>query len=333
MRKLLSLALLASAFLASPVLGDVVPLTPEGRMMMAKREWLENAARARFGNEIVERARDWRRAYGAIIVGEEGRAARPRLLIKDEYGWYEVQPGATRRVALEVGHELNRLMLDEALWMERPYISARPCRGSARLFILRHAAKEQFGRAPCGENGLSARAASIAYQLRVPGGRGQSSAQPRVDPAPPGVPQAQQDLTRHIFHRLSEMAASWERKILAGFVDPYAEEVIVERPEGILRGRKAVVEWARRQQDWSSPGMGTRLTLHQASMPPVQGDLLYEFHELRWEEQGRPLRRTFSTLWRNNGGLWQIVHERVSEVKPVTGERHPWPTPGSSRQP
>ena len=330
MRNSLTLAcLMLWVLVSAPALGDVVPLTPEGRIMMAKREWLENAARTRFGNEIVERARDWRQAYGAIIVADERKGARPRMLIKDEYGWYEVRPGGTQRVPLDIGHELNRLMHEEALWMERPYSPAPACRGTARLFILRHAGKEQFGREPCGETTLSGRAASVALQLRVPSGRAESRGEPIADPAPPGVRQAQHDLSRHIFHRLSEMAASWERKILAGFVDPYAEEVIVERPEGVLRGRKTVVEWAKRQQDWSSPGMDSRLTLHQASMPPVQGDLLYEFHELRWEEQGRPLRQTFSTLWRNNGGLWQIVHERVSEVKPVTGERHPWPTPRS----
>jgi ketosteroid isomerase-like protein len=300
----------------------VAPLTAEGRAMMAKREWLENEVRARVGNDLVERARDWRYAYGAILVGDERKDAKPRLLIKDEYGWYEVQPGRTERLPMRAGHELNRLLLDEALWWERPYRSERACRGTARLFILRHAGKEQFGREPCGSVGLAGRAAEVAATRRVPPGMGRTTSEHIPDVTAGRMPQGQRDFTRQIFHRLSDMAAAWERKILTAFVDPYSEDVIVERPEGVLRGRKAVVDWARRRQDWSSPGMGSQLTMHQASMPPVQGDLFYGTHEMRWEEEGRPVRQTFSTLWRNNAGLWQIVHERVSLVKPVE-ERRP----------
>jgi ketosteroid isomerase-like protein len=316
-------------WLAAPAHADVAPLTPEGRIMMEKREAFEEATRARFGRDIVERLRDWRLNYGAVLVGQEGKNPRLRLLIKDEYGWYDVRPGATQRLPLVVGHELNRLMLQQALWMENSYSATRPCRGSARLFILWHAGRDTFGREPCGSRGLAGRAADVAEKLRVPAGVGQTTAASTFERPPRGLPPGQQELTRHIFHRLSDMAAAFERKLLAGFVDPYAEDVIVERPEGVLRGRKAVVDWARRLQDWSPPGMGSRMTLHQANFPPVLGDSFYATHELRWEEAGRPLRQTFSTLWRNNGGLWQIVHERVSEVKPVTGERPGQPGSGS----
>jgi ketosteroid isomerase-like protein len=289
--------------------------------MLAKRESLEYSARARLGNEIVERARDWRQAYGSVLVGDEHAAAGPRLLLKDEFGWYEVRPGRSQRLPARASQELNRLLLQDELWREDAYSDSAPCKARARLFILRHAGREQFGREPCRTTGLAGRAAAVAATLRVPSGRGETTAPPSAQPPPPGVPQDHQVLTRQIFDRLSEMAASWERKTLAGFVDPYAEAAVVERPEGVLRGRREIVQCAKRQQDWSSPGMGTRLTLQQASMPPVQGDAFYETHELRWEEGGRPLRQTFSALWRNNQGLWQIVHERVSAVKAVTDQR------------
>lgn len=329
MRKRLGIAFLLFCSLATPPLAaSVPPLTREGRILMASRQKLENTVEARFGGDMAHRLRDWNSTYGSIILGTEGKASAPRLLIKDEYGWYEVRPGSTRRLPQPVGHELNRLMHQEALWLENHSSIARPCRSGAQLFILRHAGKEQFGRQPCGASGLAGRVVEVASKLRVPPGPGRSTAALPPEDRSVGAPPGYQDFTRHMFHRLSDMAASWERKMLAGYVDPYAEDVIVERPEGVLRGRKAVVDWARREQDWSTRGLGNRLSLHQASFPPVQGDSFYSTHELRWEENGRPLRRTFSTLWRNNGGLWQIVHERVSEAKPVTEERNQRPSPG-----
>jgi hypothetical protein len=54
------------------------------------------------------------------------------------------------------------------------------------------------------------------------------------------------------------------------------------------------------------------------SMPAQESaSVRYTTHEVRWTQDGKPVRQTFSTAWRNNGGLWQIVHERVSVVKPV----------------
>ena len=65
--------------------------------MIAKRNCLENQLRERVGREVVERARGWRRSWGAILVGDQRQGARPRLLIKDEYGWYEIAAGRSRR--------------------------------------------------------------------------------------------------------------------------------------------------------------------------------------------------------------------------------------------
>jgi hypothetical protein len=107
-----------------------------------------------------------------------------------------------------------------------------------------------------------------------------------------------------------------------GYVDVYAIDVIVERPEAVLKGRRAVVDWAKHEQDWADPHVGSRLVLHQVTAPAqTDPNLLYETHELRFERQGKPVRQTFSALWRNNNGLWQMTHLRVSEVKPVTGLR------------
>lgn len=326
MRRLVAFScLIWAVFGSAGAMGDVAPLSPEDRIMLGKQQWLENAASVRLGHEIVERARDWRQAYGAILVAEERNGAKPRLLLKDEYGWFELAPGRTQRLPLEVGHELNRLLLQESLWRERSYSAGAPCRGSARLFILRHAGQQHFGREVCGAKGLAGRAAAVAATLRVPAGKVRTTAPPLAQALPSRVPQEQYDLNRHVFQRMADMAASWERKLLPGFVDLYSEDVIVERPEGVLRGRKAVVDWAKYQQDWASPGIGRPMTLQIVNMPPVQGDCFYSTHELRWDDEGQPRRQTFSTLWRNNGGLWQIVHERASAVKPAVGRAPPGP--------
>jgi len=316
-RSFRAILLLLGLLLPVAASADVAPLTPEGRLILAKRDWFEDQARARLGHDIIERSRDWRSAYGSILVGADRAGTKPRLLMKDEYGWYEVRPGATERLDPRVGHALNRLLLQKATWAGQPYRFDKPCRGAARLFVLRHAGQEQFGREPCGTLGLAGQVAEIAATLRAPS-RPTTTTDIAAEPAPPGVPQDHHDLTSYVYDRLSDMTASWERKRLAGFVEPYAEDAVIERPEGTLKGRNEIVDWARRQQDWTTPGIGTRLTLHQASMPPAEGDAFYETHEWRWEEGGRPLRQTFSALWQKREGLWQIVQERVSEVKPVT---------------
>jgi hypothetical protein len=123
------------------------------------------------------------------------------------------------------------------------------------------------------------------------------------------------------------MAAAWERKTLAGFVEPYAPDVILEGPFGVYQGRKMVVDWARDLQDWSAPYSEEdkrRRVERIVSENQEAKDVFYTKHELRWEEAGKPVRQTFSTMWRNHGGLWLIAHEKMSEVKPVTHDRVAW---------
>jgi hypothetical protein len=121
------------------------------------------------------------------------------------------------------------------------------------------------------------------------------------------------------------MLSAWDGKRLAGYVDPYAEDAIVERPEGTIKGRKALVDWVRHEQDWTGdyPQRWTRHVLTQMTTPAqTSNKALYTTHEIRWEgEDGQLKRQTFSTLWRNNAGLWQIAYERVSPVKPATDGR------------
>ena len=117
------------------------------------------------------------------------------------------------------------------------------------------------------------------------------------------------------------MAAAWNRKTLAGFVEPYAQDAIVERPEVTLRGRKAIIDWVRYLQHWDAPYStdDRELTVHEivSKAQPAVG-VFYTTHEFRWIEDGKPVRQTYSTMWRDQGGLWRIAHERVSAVKPVT---------------
>lgn len=325
MRKRLILAAFLALGMPSLAFADVAPLTPEGRIIMQKREAFERHVRTSFGDiGLIEKLRDWRKNWGFVIVGQEGARRPPRVLVKDEYGWFEMAPGQTRRLPLALGHELNRLLTSSAIWSEDAYKFRARCRETPRLFIVAHAGHDQFGRLGCGTEGLAAGVARIAETLHVPQ-RGPSGLLPAVERPPvPGVPINQQRNNNDIFERLSEMTASWERRTLAGYVDSYAEDVVVDRSEGLLKGRRAVVDWAKHEQNWNEayPAHPSRRLLHQMTMmAQPSNETLYTTHELRWEEEGRLKRQTFSTMWRNNKGLWQIAYERVSPVKPVTDGR------------
>lgn len=62
---------------------------------------------------------------------------------------------------------------------------------------------------------------------------------------PIGASAAYHDASTQTSAQLFEMAAAWERKTIAGFVEAYAPDVILVVPFGTYRGRNAVVGWAR----------------------------------------------------------------------------------------
>jgi hypothetical protein len=321
-------AALAALGLTLPAAATVAPPTPEQLIVMKEREAFENRARAAFGDVgLIERLRDWRKTWGFILV-EEGPRRAPRLLIKDEYGWYEMRAGETRRLSVDLGLELNRLLHRTDLWAEDAYNFHSRCAGTPRLFVIMHAGQDKFGRVGCGREGLTARVARTAEGLRALAGEARTTAPPRHEPPhPPGASADYFNASNKTSAQLFEMAAAWERKTLAGFVEPYAPDVILEGPFGTYRGRKMVVDWARHLQDWDAPYTegDRRLRVERVvSKNQEAEDVFYTTHELRWEEDGKPVRQTFSTMWRNHGGLWLIAHEKMSNVKPVTQERIPW---------
>lgn len=326
MRKIIGIGALAAAIALAPaaVTARVAPLTPEGRLMIERQQALENAVRERFSDALFNRVRDM---HGSIVVAEESARglSKPRVLVKDETGWFELRSSGPRRLSKRVGKELDRLLVPEALWNEQAYVGDQPCPGGARVFIIRHAMRDKFGRQPCAPTGLAGRAAEVAATLRVPPGGDSALPMATRRPAPPGLPAAEYAVGEHIFDRLSAMTSSWERRSLAGFVEPFSEEVIVELPGRSMRGREAVVEWARSLQDWSAPARGNRARLHRAELPRLKDGIMMVRWEVRWgEEEGRPMRRTFSATWREERGLWQIAYLRVSEIKQVTDERQVW---------
>jgi hypothetical protein len=80
--------------LAPPAAATVAPPTPEQIVMSQKREALENSARSAFGDVgLMERLRDWRKTWGYILIGQEDSPRPARLMVKDEFGWYEMRPG------------------------------------------------------------------------------------------------------------------------------------------------------------------------------------------------------------------------------------------------
>jgi hypothetical protein len=328
-KPLAAAAAFATVALSAPASATIPPPTPEQIIMMEKRQAFEAHARAAFGDSgLIEKLRDWRQHWGFVLVGSEGSRAAPRLLVKDEYGWYEMRPGQTRRLPSSLGLELNRLLHHPEIRDEEAYNFHSRCEGKPRLFVIMHAGNDKFGRLGCGPQGLAARVARTAEALRVLPGEARTTAPPRDErPHPPEAPPHYFEASNKVSGQLFEMIAAWERKTLAGFVEPYAENVIVERPERILKGRKAVVDWARHLQDWNSPYIerGKKLRVERiVSKAQEAKDVFYTTHELRWEEAGKPVRQTFSTMWRNHDGLWLIAHEKVSEVKPVSGERMAW---------
>lgn len=326
MRQILSIGALVAAICLAPAGASarVAPLTPEARLMFERQQALENAVRERFGDPAFNGVRE---AYGSIIVAEETSRglSRPRVLVKDETGWFELRGSGRRKLSDRVAHELNRLLVPEALWNEQAHVEGRHCPGRARLFIIRHAQKDKFGRQACGPSGRAGRAAEVAASLRVPAGGDFALPAPTRRPPPSGLPPAEYAVGEHIFDRLSEMTASWQRRSLAGFVDPFAADAIVELPGRRMRGRGELVEWARSVRDWSAPPRGGRTRLHRAEMPRLRDGTMIVRWEVRWgEEEGRPMRRTHSATWRENRGLWEIAHLRMSEDKPVTDERQIW---------
>jgi hypothetical protein len=86
------------------------------------------------------------------------------------------------------------------------------------------------------------------------------------------------------------------------------------------------VDLARHLQDWSAPYFeeDKRRRVERTVSENEAKDVFYTKHELLWEEAGKPVRQTFSAMWRNHGGLWLIAHEKISEVKPVTHDRVAW---------
>ena len=314
---------------ALPAIATVVPPTPEQMVMMAKREALENRARSAFGDiGLIEKLRDWRKNWGFVLVGEEGSRKPPRLMIKDEFGWYEMRSGETRRVPLVLGLELNRLLHRSDLWAEDAANPRSTCTGRPRLFVIMHAGKDMFGRLGCGPEGLAARVARTVEAGRPQRGPERTTAPPRDEPEPPpGASAAYYEASSQASGQLFEMAAAWERKTLGGFVEAYAPDVVLEGPFGVYRGRKMAVDWARHLQDWNAPYAegDKRLRVERiVSKNQEAKDVFFTAHEFRWEEAGKPVRQTFSTTWRNYDGLWLIAHQRMSEVKPVTSERVAW---------
>jgi hypothetical protein len=96
------------------------------------------------------------------------------------------------------------------------------------LFVIAHAGKDQFGRLGCGPAGLAARwlrrprrfaCCPVSRTRQLP------PLQRRSDP--PGASPAYFEASSQISAQLFEMVAAWERKTLAGFVEPYAPDVIL----------------------------------------------------------------------------------------------------------
>jgi hypothetical protein len=326
MRKFFGAMGFAAACLSpATVSARVAPMTPEQQVRMDRQVALENAMRARFSDATFNQVRDM---HASIIVAEEQRGVPtlPRVLVKDEHGWHELARDGRRALPQRISHELDRLMLDGDLWREEPYVAGQPCRGPTRVFLLRQLHHgDRYGRQPCGAAGLAGGVAEVAATLRIPQRVAATTAPPEATDAPPGVSAAEYKASRQMHALLEHSVWSWERRSLAGFVDPYAENVLVELPGRTLRGRAEVIAWAKGLRDWSPGGGFPRMTLHRAEWPRPQQDYAFGRWEVRWGEgQGRPMRRTYSATWRNNGGLWQIVHMKVSADKPVTDQRIAW---------
>ena len=248
-RRFLVAAALAAVLLAAPGAARVAPITPEQKLMIDRQDALENAVRDRFSDGTFNQLRDM---YGSVIVAEEraGRPTAPRVLFKDEYGWHELRERGRRKLPRSIARELDRLFVAGGqIWNEVPYTKDAHC-AAPQVFVLRYAGNQLYG-GQCSPAGLSGRVARVAATLRVPSGKATTIAPPR-DPRESLGPA--EDMAGQVSNRAREMIYAWDRRSLAGAVDPYAENVIVQFEDGrVLRGRAALIAWMRPQQDWSVP--------------------------------------------------------------------------------
>ena len=257
MRNTLILAALLAA-VSTRAVADVAPLTPEGRVIMDKRQAFEAQARERLGDiGLVERLRDWRKFQGFVIVGAEGSRRAPRVLAKDEYGWYEIQPGRTQRLSPSVGHELTRLLSSAAAWSGDSYNYGAVCRETPRLFVVAYAGRDQFGRLGCGPEGLAGRAARVAETLQAPMLKSSAILPAWEKPPVEGIDDRQQQNNADIYERLSNMVSAWDRKRLPGYVDAYADDVIVVAL--VLRSVVRRAGPGALERHWSGSEVGLRL--------------------------------------------------------------------------
>jgi hypothetical protein len=101
---------------------------------------------------------------------------------------------------------------------------------------------------------------------------------------------------------------------LAGQVEPYARDVILEGPFGVYHGRKMAMDLARDLQDWSAPYSEEdkrRRVERIVSKNQEAKDVFYTKHELRWEEAGKPV----PDVQRNVAQSWWPVANRSREDK------------------
>jgi hypothetical protein len=316
-------ALAAAAILPSAASATVV-VSDESRAHVHVMDQLEQGLRARFGPSPVDAARD---AYGFIWVGrstasplpagDRGErphpappARQPMLLMKDVTGWYGWHTGRKAKLARPVAQELDAILTGEAVWAERTSLLGA-CRGSARILYARHAGRDLVRR-ECGSTGLAARLAEIAATGRA---SGKPLPQARADDRKSAFG-VDRRLFRHIFDRSDLMAASWERGDLAGYLEPYAEDVVVVRPGRTIRGREALIAAARREREWR-PGAAPAIRLHSTSLSPQVGDTIRLTREYRLQKDGREMKRIVISHWQNRGGLWQILREEVGADTPA----------------
>lgn len=309
-------ALAAAAAILPSAASATVVVTDESRAQVHVMDQLEQGLRARFGGAPVDASRD---AYGFIWVGRstapplptsansDGRphpgppAAQPMLLMKDVTGWYGWHTGRKAKLPRAAAQELDAILTGEQVWTERTTLLS-PCRAGARIFWARHAGRDLVRR-ECGSTGLAARLGQIAAT-----GRASGKPLPQTRGAEGSRSGGERALYRHIFERSDLMAASWERGDLAGYLEPYAEDVTIVRPGGTIRGREALIAWARREREWKM-GAAPALRLQGTSFAPQVGDSVVQTREYRLEKNGREMKRIVTARWQNRGGLWRIVRE------------------------
>jgi ketosteroid isomerase-like protein len=254
-----------------------------------------------------------------MALGAYGEFATqvPRgLLVRERGGWTARGDRQGKLLAAEVSREIDRILADPSFWREPAYDATQPCTGGARLMNVRHRGRARSSRQPCGPAGLTGRLAEIAVSGQLPRPVPAAVEQPsRRTPISSSneraFPTQDPQVSRAIWEKSQSAASAWARGDLEAFLAPYAEDVAVVWPTGIIHGKEALRARARRAQAWN--GRAERqMEVHSSVVRQISPHAALQTYQLRYSGGAQGDTQMWVTaVWQNRRGTWEVTHEQT----------------------